>query len=236
MKTRTPHHRLPLVALSLGLILALPAQAALHDRGGGLIYDDVLEITWLQNANYGASSSYDNGYSTTDGRMTWANAVAWADNLSYYDSVRDVTYSDWRLPTVSPINGSSFQYFSGSDYWSGTRDEGYNVSASGTAYAGATGSELAYMYYNNLGNKGYLNTAGQTQSGYGLVDDANNPNDESLFTNLQSNVYWSGTEYAPNSSNAWFFHTILGSQFADFKDIDYYAMAVHPGDVAAGFT
>jgi hypothetical protein len=47
MKTRTPHHRLPLAALSLGLILALPAQAALHDRGGGLIYDDVLKITWL---------------------------------------------------------------------------------------------------------------------------------------------------------------------------------------------
>lgn len=25
--------------------------AALHDRGGGLVYDDVLDITWLANAN-----------------------------------------------------------------------------------------------------------------------------------------------------------------------------------------
>jgi len=35
MKTRTPHHRLPLAALTLRLILALPAQAALHNRDPG---------------------------------------------------------------------------------------------------------------------------------------------------------------------------------------------------------
>lgn len=28
------------------------AQAALYDRGGGLVYDDVLNVTWLQDANY----------------------------------------------------------------------------------------------------------------------------------------------------------------------------------------
>ena len=27
------------------------AQATLIDRGGGLIYDSVLNVTWLQNAN-----------------------------------------------------------------------------------------------------------------------------------------------------------------------------------------
>ena len=31
------------------------ANATLWDRGGGLLYDDVLNITWLQNANYAAS-------------------------------------------------------------------------------------------------------------------------------------------------------------------------------------
>ena len=42
-------HTLALVGLSL---ITLSANAALYDRGNGLIYDDVLDITWLQDANY----------------------------------------------------------------------------------------------------------------------------------------------------------------------------------------
>lgn len=51
MKTRTPHHRLPLAVLSL--CLSSPSRRKpLHERGGGMIYDDVLNITWLQHAKY----------------------------------------------------------------------------------------------------------------------------------------------------------------------------------------
>jgi len=60
------------LTLSLGL-LSTGAQAVLIDRGGGLIYDDVLDLTWLQDANYAQTSGHD-----ADGRMTWNNAVAWA--------------------------------------------------------------------------------------------------------------------------------------------------------------
>lgn len=60
-------------SLTLYVVLATSgaAQAALIDRGGGLIYDTDLNITWLQNANYGAGSTYDdigNWGSTTDGK------------------------------------------------------------------------------------------------------------------------------------------------------------------------
>jgi hypothetical protein len=233
MKTRPPHHHLPLAALTLGLILALPVQAALHNRGGGLIYDDVLNITWLQNANYGADSSYDNGSNLTDGLMTWANAVAWADTLVYHDSVRNVDYSDWRLPGVSPINGTAFNYNFGVV---GTTDVGYNVSAPSTTYAfaGHTGSELAYMYYNNMDNKGLFDPSGHLQTGYGLVDASYDPNDESLFSNLQNDIYWSGLEYALFSDDAaWIFGTIDGYQGANGKWGEAYAWAVRPGDVAA---
>lgn len=34
------------------LLLIATAHADFLDRGGGLIYDDVLDITWLQDANY----------------------------------------------------------------------------------------------------------------------------------------------------------------------------------------
>jgi len=47
------------------------AGATLWDRGGGLIYDDVLEITWLQNANY------------ANGQMEWYDAKIWAETLVY---------------------------------------------------------------------------------------------------------------------------------------------------------
>ena len=34
------------------------ANAALIDRGNGLIYDSYLNITWLQDANYSVTSGY----------------------------------------------------------------------------------------------------------------------------------------------------------------------------------
>ena len=35
------------------------SNSSLIDRGGGLIYDTVLDVTWLQDANYAFTSEYD---------------------------------------------------------------------------------------------------------------------------------------------------------------------------------
>lgn len=73
-------------------------QTTLQDRdldGNGTtdaFYDTALNITWLRNANAGAGSSFDDGKSSTDGKMTWVNAVDWAAALSFGG------YDDWRLP------------------------------------------------------------------------------------------------------------------------------------------
>lgn len=69
------------------------SSAALLDRGGGLIYDTVNDITWLQDANYAQTS----GFHAT-GRMHWHVAMSWAAGLHYVDTVRNTTWSDWRLP------------------------------------------------------------------------------------------------------------------------------------------
>lgn len=50
---------------------------------------------------------------------------------------------------------------------------------------------------------------------------------------VQSYLYWSGLEYAPNTVSAWGFYVSYGDQNGDFKFNDYYAWAVRPGDVAA---
>lgn len=70
------------LALAGALGMSLPAQATLFDRGDGLIYDTVLDITWLQDASLG-------------GFRDWGDAVSWADGLVFGG------FDDWRLPTIS---------------------------------------------------------------------------------------------------------------------------------------
>jgi hypothetical protein len=50
---------------------------------------------------------------------------------------------------------------------------------------------------------------------------------------MQSSVYWSGTEYAPNPDGAWYFSTFSGNQSVLNETSQFYAMAVRPGDVLA---
>ena len=80
-------------------VMALTAsestKAALIDRGNGLIYDTVLDVTWVQDI---ALSSTLGG----PGIFNWFGAKAWVDQLVYRG------YDDWRLPTLTPVNGVRF--------------------------------------------------------------------------------------------------------------------------------
>jgi len=78
---------------SLGLLST--ANANLEARAGGMVYDDVLDITWLADANYAQTSGYD-----SDGKMNFDEANTWAAGLSYGG------YDDWRLPTALNQDGS----------------------------------------------------------------------------------------------------------------------------------
>lgn len=208
--------------LFLLILISIPTttNAALWDRGGGLIYDDVLDVTWLQDANYLETSGYE-----PDGTLNWYQAVTWADNLSYYDSVRNVTWTDWRLPNTLPVNSVDYNYEYSRD---GSTDEGYNISAPGSAYPGSTGSEMAYMYYVNLGNIGYYGIDGSFQYDYG-------PENMGPFMNIRNGgAYWSETEYGPDAGNAWDFSFHFGRQQDYNKGYwDYSAWAVMDGDVSA---
>ena len=51
--------------LFAAISLTQTASAALYDRDNVMIYDDVLDITWLQDANYAQISGYD-----PDSKMT----------------------------------------------------------------------------------------------------------------------------------------------------------------------
>jgi hypothetical protein len=119
--------RLIVSLVALSCLLSTTVHADLVDRGGGLIYDTDFDITWLSDACYAKTSGYD-----ADGRMTWAGAMAWVDQLVYGG------YDDWRLPTALNQDGS------GPDGWS---NDAYNKN----------GSELGHLFYDELGG-----TAGQS--------------------------------------------------------------------------
>ena len=173
-----------LFVMSLFFGFAGMSNATLWDRGNGLIYDDVLDITWLQDANYGAGSIYDNGYSATDGLMTWANAMNWAENLIYEG------YADWRLPTT-PATGSGYTYegemgymfhnnlggtygsFPGSTFTDGNGDimSFLNLQSTLAYWTGNSGGggTVAWSYYFGYGYQEYMGTC-STYSAWAVRD------------------------------------------------------------------
>ena len=181
---------------------AVSANAALIDRGNGLIYDSTLNITWLQDANYANRT------------MNWSEANSWAANLVYGG------YSDWRLPTVAgAINNTNSLAVS---TFNGT-NAGYNVLPGS--------SELAHLYFVDLGNKSKFDVNGFYRGdpagvNWGLANTG-------PFINIQ-NRYWFATfsgQYGPDG--AWGFDTSDGSQGPLAGGNALFAWAVRDGDVAS---
>lgn len=172
-------------------------------------YDTRLDITWLADANAAGTT------------MNWADANAWADALD----VNGVT--GWRLPTVAPIDGASFN----TDFSNNaTTDQGYADADGWTDDTGVPVSEMGHMYYVTLGNLGFCTPNDATpggcveQTGQGLTNTAD-------FLNVQADLYWSGTELS--ALNAWDFRFNDGDQFNVGKGFDLFAWAVRSGDVSA---
>jgi len=210
--------------------------ASLIDRGNGLIYDDVLQITWLADANLAATRSFDVSGISSGGSMSWRTAQEWISAMNNADYLN---HSEWRMPHVTPINGASFNY---SYQLDGTTDVGYNVSEPTTVYAGSIGSEMAHLFYNTLGNTGRYYPTG-VESGC-LIPPTGCLMNQGPFTNIQSLVdghsthsYWNETLYAPNQDlYAWVFNFARGNQGYNYYADDsllYSAWAVHDGDIGA---
>lgn len=190
-------------ALGLGFALLGSAQAALIDRGGGLIYDTDLNVTWLQDARYAHSTGYtadgvyiSPNYPNLSQTMLWQAAYTWAHTLSYYDTVRGVTYSDWRLPKAFLPNPTEPTCFGGN----------------------CVNSELGHLWYVELGNV-YMNGA--------MTGRNSGP-----FLNTDY-LIWAWTETIDYGPYAYSFHWTGGDVTLDQRWLTYNtAWAVRDGDVA----
>jgi hypothetical protein len=213
----------PLLAAAL---LAPSAHAALQGRdldptkaGFEAYYDTDLNISWLTDFGYVAHSGFD-----VDARLSWNDAQTWIAGLNQQHLYG---LDGWRLPTVGPVNGSSFQLGSTNN---GHTDVG--VAATGTGWG--TASEMGHLYYVTLGNKGLctptvLGTdACSTQPGWSPTAKNFGP-----FTGLTTFVFWSGTTLPSQTNQAFYFYAYYGNQDVALKTQTYSAIAVRDGDVAA---
>jgi hypothetical protein len=214
------------------------AQAALVGRlpatpGGSdyqAYYDTVLDITWLANANLAQSNTFGvgpiNGNATSNpGAMGWGTASTYvaAANAAAY-----LGFSTWRLPTVAPLDGVSFDLVPKND---GSADRGYNVGAPGTEFAGSTASPLAHLYYTTLGNIAYYDTSGVLNPcavAYPFCLTETGP-----FSNVMALTYWIGTPYDLNPNAAWAFNFGRGEQNAFGTQLGSHVWLVLDGDVDA---
>jgi hypothetical protein len=177
-------------------------------RGGGLnqtvdlVYSSLLDVTILNFSNF---------------PDTWANQVDWADQLVV--DFGGTTLDNWRLPETFENTIT----LGGGTGWEGDPDgdgiynyqRGYNMDLS---------SEMARLYYDELGNLGFFAEDGTNpQPGVGLSNTA-------PLTALVEPSYWSGTEYSPDSGRAWGFFFADGLQNSNVKNGGSYALAVLPGN------
>ncbi len=141
--------RIELKIAALFLILPIAVNADLVDRGDGLIYDDELDITWVQIADLAAGSSFDDGGGTfgdpsIDGLLTWDSAAAFVDSLDYGG------FDDWRLPTMDSNNDLIV------------------VNCAFVSQADCLDNELGYLYFYGLGGTGSSRT-GDTDPFTGIL-------------------------------------------------------------------
>jgi hypothetical protein len=182
--------------------------ATVIESVGGKIHDAQNRENGEIYHSYHTLSADD--FNPANGKMSWWGAQAW---MGYLNAIHYGGANDWRLPSTT-YTGSAICNIG----YNGT-DCGYNVAAHS--------SELAHLFFSELGNTSMYTTAGiykqdRTISDWGTTNTG-------PFENLRNFVYWSGTEFAPDPSAAWSFATYLGYQRYGAKNLQFYAWAVRAG-------
>lgn len=229
MNHRTPYV-LPTLLLGALAAVSFQANAGLIDQGNGTLFETDKHLAWTQNGNLfhdlalsnpnlvsdvinvvggqitdadGSHSLNGTDFNTAAGTLDWYGAQAW---VQYLNSVNYGGLQSWRLPSLAPANGSSFDF---SFSYDGSTDYGYNHSAAS--------NEWGHLFYGELGNLAYYDTSGNPQTPYGLLNTA-------PFSNLSPVVYWTGTD--ADTGTAWYFSSTDGLQSQFDKTTQYAVVAV----------
>ncbi len=216
-----------IAALVLGLSASTGAHASLIARVGGMVYDDVNNITWATNANLFATQAAGNSNLVSE--IIAANGGVIHDTPNDYDTVPNtgaytLTVADFNTDTGQMTWWGAQAWVSnltlgGLKGWSlpATADAanpnnyGYNI----------TTSQMGDLFYNQLGGLAPTDLSANHNANY------------NLFSNVQDSLYWSSSEYTLDPRFAWYFVNHQGYQYDLNKYFQVYAWAVHVGDVTA---
>jgi hypothetical protein len=154
----------------IGLLFgtSVTSQAALFDRGNGLIFDNDLNVTWLADANYSKTS----GYSGT-GVMNWYDASTWVGDLTFQG------HSDWRLPTPDEMDHLFYRELGGV--------LGTNISTLHNPHY-ALFSNVQNYYWSNTDNANHIDRAVVYNFAYGNTFDASKTQGYSAIAVLPGDV------------------------------------------------
>ena len=139
---------------------------------------------------------------------------------AYYDTDLDITWlananvngqKDWANAMVWAANLSFTDGVNTYDNWrlptTLQPDSSCGLQIRGVSYGyNCTGSEMGHLFYSELGGTARLS--------------------------ILTSAYWSATEYAPGTGDAWSFSFSGGFQEEYGDGSQFYALAVSPGDVA----
>ncbi len=190
-------------------ILTVIGEANYKGHKYKLIYEEDQGLIWLD-------------YTYTMG-VGWDDYFKWASGLNasgvltlnFNPGISVAWSGDWRLPnTVDGVRT-----------WgcNGRTTAGFNI----------TTSEMGHLFYKSLGNKGYFDTKQNPGSGWG-VDAAWGLKNQGPFVHLYPETYWSNTEYAAYTEQAWAFNFSTGAQSNnEFKHLGsrYIGIAVRSGKI-----
>jgi len=165
----------------------------------------------------GVNLVWDNDYGATG--LTWLKNANLADTVDFGVSgiaANGTMTWDVAQSWITAMNAANYAGTNGWRLWSALNSDG---SGPCSGY-NCTRSELGHLFYTEGGL-----TSGQAITSSTVLTQH--------FTNMQSSVYWSGTEYSPGPFGAWGFGTGNGVQGDVRKGGQVYGWAVRPGQVAA---
>jgi hypothetical protein len=229
-----------LVTLIWGISASFGTQAALFDRGGGMIYDSTQNITWVADANLFATQFAGNANLVSDiiianGGVVLETPDPWYGRNGTHNLVASDFYTETGPMASNNITIGSMTWW-GAQAWAnsltvgGFSDWRLPTTTSATGGWNQANSEMGNLFYNELGGVAYTSISTNHNANY------------NLFSNIQDGgPYYSGTEWAPHSiaADAFTFNnsnTQAGAgyeQIGGNKDGMYYAWAVRTGDVSA---